>query len=532
VTRMIAEESNQDLRDDCALDYFRNILETVRESLVILDSDLRVTGASRSFYRTFSVTKEETEGRLIYELGDRQWDIPALRTLLEEILPKHSEFEGFEVDHLFPRVGRRVIVLSAHQILTEERSATMILLEIEDITERKREEQILRESEERLQTIIENLHEGLVISDLNGQLTHFNQAGLVMHGFSSLEEGLLKLPQFHEIFELSTLDGAVLKFEEWPLARVMAGELLTDYEVCLRRIDKDWQAIFSYGGTIVKAPKGQPLAFLTITDITKRKRIDAKLKLYSDKLERSNSELQDFAQIASHDLHEPLRKILAFGDRLKAKAGESLDEECRDYVQRMLNAAARMQILITDLMTFSRVETKSQTFVAADLGVIAREVRADLETLIERNGGRVEIEQLPTIDADPVQMRQLLQNLIGNSLKYYRAGVPPVVRIYSQKLDQRRCESITSGALAGQLTQILVKDNGIGFDEKYLDRIFNMFQRLHKKGEYEGTGVGLAICRKIVDRHNGNITAHSSPGQGTTFVVTLPGRQPKEVKVL
>jgi PAS domain S-box-containing protein len=530
---MVIDNPHLKLPENRALNYFQNIVETVREPLVILDSDLRVTGASRSFYRTFSVTKEETEGRLIYELGDRQWDIPALRTLLEEILPAHTEFDGFEVDHVFPRVGRRVILLNARQVVTEERSATMILLAIEDVTDRRREEQILRDSEERLQTIIENLHEGLVISDLNGQLTHFNQAGLEMHGFNSLEEGLKKLPQFHEILELSALDGSVLKFEEWPLARVMAGESLTDYEVCLRRIDKDWQAIFSYGGSIVKAPNGQPLAFLTVTDITKRKRIEEKLKIYSDKLERSNRELQDFAQIASHDLQEPLRKILAFGDRLKAKAGESLDNECRNYLQRMFNAAARMQILITDLMTFSRVETKKQSFVSTDLAVIAREVSADLETLIEKTGGRVEIDELPTMDADPVQMRQLLQNLIGNSLKYYRPGIPPVIRIYSQKLDQRRAESMTkSNALAGQLTQILVKDNGIGFDEKYLDRIFTMFQRLHNKGEYEGTGVGLAICRKIVDRHGGNITARSTPGQGTTFVVTMPVIQPKEVEVL
>ncbi|MDX6406834.1 MAG: two-component system, LuxR family, sensor kinase FixL [Blastocatellia bacterium] len=530
---MRRENSNLELRENRALDYFQNIVATVREPLVILDSDLRVKSASRSFYQTFSVTREETEGRLIYELGDRQWDIPALRRLLEEILPEHTEFDAFEVDHIFPRVGRRVILLNARQVVTEERSATMILLAIEDITDRKREAQILRESEERLQTIIENLHEGLVISALDGQLTHFNQAGLAMHGFSSLEEGLLKLPQFHEILELSTLDGLVLKSEEWPLARVIAGEILTNYEVCLRRIDKDWQAIFSYNGAIVKAPNGQPLAFLTITDITKRKGIEAKLSLYSAKLERSNAELQDFAQVASHDLQEPLRKILAFGDRLKAKAGESLDKECRDYLQRMFNAAGRMQTLITDLMTFSRLETKAQTFVAADLGLIAREVSADLETLIEKTGGRVEIEELPTVDGDPSQIRQLLQNLIGNSLKYHRPGVPPLIRIYSQRLNERRRDSLNkNGGLPQQLCQILVTDNGIGFDEKYLDRIFTMFQRLHKKDEYEGTGVGLAICRRIVDRHNGNITARSKPGEGTTFIVTMPIKQPKEVEVL
>jgi PAS domain S-box-containing protein len=395
---MLIEKSNQELRDDRALDYFQNIVETVREPLVILDSDLRVTGASRSFYRAFSVTKEETEGRLIYELGDRQWDIPALRTLLEEILPERTQFDGFEVEHEFPRVGRRVILLNARRLISEERNATTILLAIEDITDRKR--------------------------------------------------------------------------------------------------------------------------------------IEEKLKVYAAKLERSNRELQDFAQVASHDLQEPLRKIMAFGDRLKSKVGESLDEDCRDYLQRMLNAAARMQSLINDLMSFSRIETMGQPFVLTDLGLIASQVIADLETSVEKAGGRVEIEELPTIDADPMQMRQLLQNLIGNSLKYFRAGVPPVVRVYSQKLDAPSPESIDESALVRQLCQILVADNGIGFDEKYLDRIFTVFQRLHKKGEYEGTGVGLAICRKIVNRHGGTITARSSPGRGTTFVVTMPVRQPKEVEVL
>jgi signal transduction histidine kinase len=199
----------------------------------------------------------------------------------------------------------------------------------------------------------------------------------------------------------------------------------------------------------------------------------------------------------------------------------------------MFSAAARMQILINDLMTFSRVETRAQIFVPVDLGLIAIEVSADLETRIEQAGGRVEIEELPTIDADPMQMRQLLQNLIGNSLKYFRSGVPPVVRIYSQKLNERRRASIIkNGGLAQQLCQVFVVDNGIGFDEKYVDRIFTVFQRLHKKGEYEGTGVGLAICRKIVDRHGGAITARSKPEEGSTFVVTLPVIQPKEVEVL
>jgi PAS domain S-box-containing protein len=313
---------------------------------------------------------------------------------------------------------------------------------------------------------------------------------------------------------------------------VLSKKKVTNYELTARDRDAK-ETVVSYNATtFYDRDRRLQGVFAAARDITDRKRVDEKLKLYSDKLERSNRELQDFAQVASHDLQEPLRKILSFGDRLKTKAGELLDEDSQDYLQRMCNAAARMQSLINDLMAFSRVEIKGQAFVSTDLSLIAREVSADLEARIEQAGGRVEIGDLPKIDADPMQMRQLLQNLLGNSLKYFRAGVPPIVRISCQKPDARRSELQGESGGLRQFVEILVTDNGIGFDEKYLDRIFTVFQRLHKKGEYEGTGIGLAICRKIVDRHSGTITARSSPGQGATFVVTLPVTQQKEVEVL
>ncbi|MDQ1708056.1 MAG: hypothetical protein QOJ88_1267 [Pyrinomonadaceae bacterium] len=312
---------------------------------------------------------------------------------------------------------------------------------------------------------------------------------------------------------------------------VLSKKKVTNYELTARDRDAKETEVSYNATTFYDRDRRLQGVFAAARDITDRKRVDEKLKLYSDKLERSNRELQDFAQVASHDLQEPLRKILSFGDRLKTNAGEALDETSHDYLERMCNAAARMQTLINDLMAFSRVEIKGQAFVPTDLGVIAREVSADLEARIEQAGGRVEIGELPIIDADPMQMRQLLQNLIGNSLKYFRAGVPPIVRLYSEK-PLLRHESLGEGGPPRQFCEIVVTDNGIGFDEKYLDRIFTVFQRLHKKGEYEGTGVGLAICRKIVDRHNGTITARSSPGQGSTFVVTLPIIQAGEVKVL
>jgi signal transduction histidine kinase len=232
-------------------------------------------------------------------------------------------------------------------------------------------------------------------------------------------------------------------------------------------------------------------------------------------LERSNRELQDFAFVASHDLQEPLRKIQAFGDRLRGKHGEALGPEGIDYLERMQRAAHRMHVLINDLLTFSRVTSRGQPFVPTDLGQVAREVLSDLEVRVEQTGGRVEIGGLPTLDADPLQMRQLLQNLLGNGLKFHRDGEPPVVRISGSVLADG----------GPPRARIVVADNGIGFDMKYLDRIFTPFQRLHGRTEYEGTGIGLAVCRRIVERHGGTLTAESAPGQGARFLVTLPVQQ-------
>jgi PAS domain S-box-containing protein len=260
-----------------------------------------------------------------------------------------------------------------------------------------------------------------------------------------------------------------------------------------------------------------------LLDVTAAKQIHQALRKQAEALARSNTELEQFAYVASHDLQEPLRKILAFGDRLKVKHGEALNAEGRDYLERMQNAAARMQTLIGDLLALSRVANQQQPFVSVDLADVARTVVSDLEARLSQCGGRVEIGTLPIIVADRGQMAQLLQNLIGNGLKFNKPGQPPVVQVSAVLRHDE--------ASATDVCEITVEDNGIGFDEKYADRIFRVFQRLHGRAEYEGTGIGLAICRKIADRHHGIITANSEPGKGAKFTVVLPYRQiPKEPK--
>ncbi len=231
-------------------------------------------------------------------------------------------------------------------------------------------------------------------------------------------------------------------------------------------------------------------------------------------LTRSNEELERFASIASHDLQEPLRKVQTFAEQLKRGESERLSDTGRDRLERMGRAAHRMQALIDDLLAFSRISTQVRPTVEVRLTAVAREVVADLDAVIFETGATVEVDRLPTVAADPLQMRQLLQNLMSNALKFRREGVAPVVHV-SGRVDERMAE-------------ITVTDNGIGFEQRYARRIFRVFERLHGQGEYVGTGIGLALCRRIAERHGGAITADGVPGEGATFTVTLAVRSVAE----
>jgi len=257
---------------------------------------------------------------------------------------------------------------------------------------------------------------------------------------------------------------------------------------------------------------------IVLTDVTELKRREATL-------ERSNQELQQFASVASHDLQEPLRKIEAFGNRLHNLCADSIGQEATLYLDRMLFSTKRMRKLINDLLAYSRVTTKSRPFESCDFRTIAAEVVSDLQIQIEESDGRVEIGDLPVIEADALQIRQLLQNLISNALKFRRKDVPPVVRVSGRIVAaaDRPGETVPP---AGDALELSVTDNGIGFEMKYVDRIFNIFQRLHNRSEYDGTGIGLATCRKIVERHSGTLRASSEPDNGTTITAILPVKQP------
>ena len=243
--------------------------------------------------------------------------------------------------------------------------------------------------------------------------------------------------------------------------------------------------------------------------------LEEQVQYRTAELERSAEELTSFAYIASHDLQEPLRKIIAFGDRLVVKFGSVLNDTGKDYVERMQKSALRMKGLIDDLLQFSRVTMHSAPFQEIDLNMVISEVLSDLEVQIERTKGRVEVDTLPKIEGGKFQMRQLFQNLISNGLKYHSDEVDPVIKIKYAGFDK-------------DLEEIHIQDNGKGFDEKHLDRIFRPFERLHGHSEYGGTGMGLAICYKIVAHHKGHITAQSQPNEGATFIIKIPSKQRTE----
>jgi len=239
----------------------------------------------------------------------------------------------------------------------------------------------------------------------------------------------------------------------------------------------------------------------------KRKRAEEKLKKASEELIRSNKELEQFAYVASHDLQEPVHKILAFGDRIKTLPQEN--EKLQDYLNRMLKAAGQMRQLIMDLLQFARVTTRAQPFISVALDGVIKKVLVDLDFRVSEKGAKVRVGPLPKVQGDPMQMQQLFHNLISNALKFSKPDQVPQVEIESRSHPQGWVE-------------ILVRDQGIGFDEAYIDKIFQPFQRLQSRSQYEGTGMGLSLCQKIVQRHGGTLSAKSSQGKGALFIVKLP----------
>lgn len=265
---------------------------------------------------------------------------------------------------------------------------------------------------------------------------------------------------------------------------------------------------------------GKPNEYVSIRyDITTKKMAEQKNEIYSKTLENKNRELELFASIAAHDLQEPLRKLIYFSDRLRANMRISdggnvkLDDDSRMFVDKIESSARRMQTLLEDLLSFSRVNMSRSLIQPVDLNFILKNVLSDLEVAINKSHTQIKFDSLATVEADPLQMHQLFMNLISNAIKFHRSDSPPDIQVVAKRLPNN--------------LEIRISDNGIGIDRKYFDQIFGVFQRLHGKHEYPGNGMGLSICKRIVEKHHGDIQLESEIGKGTTFIVALPYTQPE-----
>lgn len=275
-------------------------------------------------------------------------------------------------------------------------------------------------------------------------------------------------------------------------------------------IGSDDNVLGTFALTFIKAKSPTDIELEIIQSSAHIAGLAIERKRYEENLQRYAKELEDFSSIASHDLQEPLRKIVAFGDRLSSRISDS-DEQSRNYLGRMQSAALRMRKLIDDLLQFSKIESNEKSYEVIDLNKVIRNVLDDLEARVQETKGEINLKSLPVIEADPVQMHQLFLNLIGNALKFHREGVPPVISLDTTCKGDGRCV-------------IMVEDNGIGIEEDLVDKIFKPFERLHGRSVYEGTGIGLTICNKIVARHGGEIRVESG-SNGVTFHIILPEKQ-------
>jgi PAS domain S-box-containing protein len=498
------------------------IVESVPIGMVVSDGSGRVNFANTAHRRLWGqrVVPGEPKNDLEVAGGDIRTQMPAAAEMINRAIrgtPTLGVVLEIEADD-----GLRRTTLNSFTPIYGAAGVveTVVVAEV-DITEQRRAEAALRERERELQTMVDSIPQLAWMAEPSGDVIWFNRRWLDFTGGSAVDMFGWGWTEFIHPGDRAQVDSHLR-------AEIASG---IEWEDTMRIRDASGTyREFLSRAVPIRDDTGQIIRwFGTSTDITdelaardaearaQREQLareaaemrEEQLRIHTTELERSNRELQDFAYVASHDLQEPLRKISTFTDLVVEEYGSALDREASMYLQRVQRAALRMSALIKDLLSFSRVTSRARPFETIDLNDVMSEVISDLEVLIEDHHGDVIVEELPAIDADPMQMRQLFQNILGNALKFNRDGHSPVVVV--------RAAPATEG-----MARIEIEDNGIGFEEKYLDRIFTPFQRLHGASEYGGTGIGLAICRRIVERHNGAITARSVVGEGSTFVIELP----------
>ena len=486
---------------------FDMLLDNMTQGLCLFDADQRVVFANHQYAEIYGLTPEHIK--------------PG--TSLKEILEARvaTGLYGNLDGQKFVRDGVATFTKKVSQVLRLADGRSIAVLRVpmpdgslvsthEDITERESLNARFAAQHVQLDAVMHNMVQGVAMYDGDQRLIICNRRYLEMYRLSPeiVKPGVA-------LSDVMMHSASVGNYTEEEARRVLRERHETRNQTSRRTFKqhlRDGRVI-----AVVSEPMPDGGSIATCMDVTESERHAQQMSEYTQKLERSNRELQDFAYVASHDLQEPLRKIEAFGDRLVTRYGNSLPDDGKMFLDRMQNAAGRMRRLINDLLDYSRVTTKAKPFTRVELGDVLTGVLSDLQIRIEESGAVIKADALPAIDADATQMRQLLQNVLANALKFRKPDVRPEISITCSVDD-----STAQTGVRAPHVRIEITDNGIGFDNKYKDQIFTIFQRLHGRLEYEGTGVGLATVRKIVERHGGSIDADGRPGMGATFIIELP----------
>ena len=521
-------ESNRRQTEPAALreseERFRLMIQAVKDyAIFMIDPQGRVANWNEGAHRIKGYEAEEIIGKhfSIFYPEDalaRGWPEHELQVAASE---GSFEDEGWRIRKDGSRFWANVVITALHD---DDRELIGFTKVTRDLSERRRHEEALRRSEERLRLMTDSVKDyAIFLLDPEGHISSWNEGARRIKGYEA-DEIIGK--HFSIFYPEEQLE------RNWPEYELKVTRKEGRFEDEGWRLRKDGSRFWA--NVVITALRTDDLRLIGFTkvtrDLTERRKHEEELRGSEERLRAAyeevrqrNSELQNFTRAASHDLQEPLRKLITFTDLLDIECGDRLDTQGRHYTESIRRSAERMSELVRDLLSYSRLASPQKPLVPVDLNRVIDDTLANLQVLLEETEGRVERTLLPSIQADPTQMRQLFQNLIGNALKFHRPGVPPNIRIHADAADETQ-------ALQDSVT-ITVADNGIGFDEKYAEDLFTPFHRLHPRSEYEGTGLGLAICRRIVQRTGGTISAHSANGSGAAFVVTLPVEAPVDPPV-
>ncbi|NKE34283.1 PAS domain S-box protein [Natronococcus sp. JC468] len=468
--------------------------------------DALVAGAS--FARTFGLDPERArEGlpleRVLSSVHENDRDRVAAR--IEDALESCGEYEAeYRVRDADGEI--RWVFARGHVECDEAGDAETFPGALTDITERKRAELEAENQRRQLETLFRVLPVGAVVADADGSLVRANAAAREIWGGDVFDaESVDEYEKYDAVWADS---GDPVEPEEWTMSQVLRGEEVTEPNVYeIRTFDGQRRIIMEHGMPVRDSRGDVRRAVVTLTDVTERREYRRKLEETIEQLETSNERLEHFAYAASHDLQEPLRMVSSYLRLLEDRYGDAFDADGEEFLAFALDGADRMRNMIDGLLEYSRVETQGSPLEPTDLEDIVEDVRADLQFRIEESGADVTVDRLPRVEGDADQLRQVFQNLLENAIEY-SGDEPPTIRVDAER--------------RGDRWSVAVHDEGIGIDPDDQDRVFEVFQRLHGRGEHEGMGIGLALCQRIVERHGGEIAVDSEPGEGATFSVTLP----------